>query len=587
MTSYISAIPREFVNSLFAHGFLRIPVGLTAQTTGGKQGSFYALVRELLKNLPLFIWETDYVIISWASDAKKSSENQYYKIDLEQITAITPLSEMAADFLSARWDPRLRLNKPLSNQVLREIRTQNLKDERRKALEILWKILGVSKPFEPILEILGEQNLIEGLMRRIEPDITVSPEARNYWSSVLAYDRHRYYPNNIAGFFFDAGEVLAISRGIATEYPNTVYYRTLNGIIKKIDELTLKNLLEELENNKEFSSYITMTTFDPLRAYRITPVYFMLRQSILDENYNILESTLVKSQESLRKLLQEDFEVVLVLLAYFLGYEKLAPCYFEIYPPRIFNGIGKKLSTLSKSQVRSTAIIEHGSIPEVPADENKPESIQKASAMEVSNVEPTPAPVEDTIQNPGSAGLKDLVPPTSGEEKNTLPSQNSSSEPVPAENTINIPENEASHPNSLLPANADNQIKTEASGALVMGASHSEKIGEIPDASDSEKSLKSTLQDANHKPAAETSSPAPSAPADIRTQLILAAESFLKEKNEATVAEIRDMLNTRFNSKYSITQITNMLKEDKRFHIKKVKNQLKVFLNPQKNLPFD
>lgn len=587
MTSCISVIPREFVNSLFAHGFLRIPVSLTAQKAAGRQVSFYNLVKDLLGKLPLFIWETDYVVISWETDTQKTPESQFYQIDLEQITAITPLSEMAADFLSARWDPRLRLNKPLSNQVLREIRIQNLKDERRKALEILWKILGVSKPYEPILESLGEQSLIEGLMRRSEPDITVTPGERNYWSSVMAYDRHSHYPNNIAGFFFDAGEVLAISLGRAVEYPNTHYYRSLKDFLTRNTDPKLKNLLEELENNEEFTSYRNMTTLGTLRAYRITPVYFLLRQSILDENCNIPERLLAKSQESLHQLLQEDFEVVLVLLAYFLGYEKIAPCYLEIHPPRIFNRMGKKLSTTPNSPVPSTAVIELESISEVPANRNRTESTAKAADIEVSNIEPTPAPVEDTIQNRGSTGINDIVPPAYAEEKDTLSSQNFYSEPVPAENTQTIPENAESHPNCLLPTNAENKIEKEESGAVAMGASHSLQTDEKPNASESEKGLKSTLQDANHKPAAQATAPKPPASADIHSQLILETESFLKEKNEATVAEIRNMLNTKFSSKYSLTQITNMIKEDKRFHTKKVKNQLKVFLNPQKNLPFD
>ncbi|MGC8866142.1 MAG: hypothetical protein ACP5O2_10540 [Bacteroidales bacterium] len=548
------------------------------------RNSFYTIVMELLKSQPLFIWDTDYVIINWESENEKTSSNiPFHKIDIEHIISITPLSEMAADFLRSRWDPRIWLTRPLDENLLREIRIENLKEERRKALKILWKILAISKPFEPILDELREMNLIEGLMRRIEPENTSAPSEKNYWSVVMAYDRHNHYPNDISGFFFDAGEVLARSIGADNNYSKTHYYMTLRAIIEKNSDIKLNELLEELENN-EFDSYRKMSTFNSVRAYRITPVYFMLRQNIQDVNYDLSESWLIKQQEIIRNLLQEDFEFVIVLLAYFLGYEKLAPYYLETYPPRIFSGNSTKrnIATYPPSYPKKNA--QNSSIFENQEKQNQPESRSETVGGETATIL---SGTDNSVENqknttPSQHHASELA--TTIEHNITESSLSSSSEPISPESSKTIFDNDQ---------HFENEQQTETPERP--NDYPSQELAQVPNLNstrniESEKSPEGETyanpsEEVNFPEShVETASSDSKALTDIHTQLNQAIEEFLSERKEATLDEIVGMLNHKFNKNYTKQQINDMIKQNPRFINRKVNKKHTVYINSQKRL---
>jgi hypothetical protein len=72
----------------------------------------------------------------------------------------------------------------------------------------------------------------------------------NYWEYVLAYDRFDYFPNSTLGYFFDAGQIFANTKGLPS-FEGSVLHKFLQGINSSKPEIKIKEIVSYLRQKNK------------------------------------------------------------------------------------------------------------------------------------------------------------------------------------------------------------------------------------------------------------------------------------------------------------------------------------------------
>jgi hypothetical protein len=93
-------------------------------------------------------------------------------------------------------------------------------------------------------------NIFNGLERRKKGTKPNQIRDGNYWEYVLAYDRFDYFPNSTLGYFFDAGQIFANTKGLPS-FEGSVLHKFLQGINSSKPEIKIKEIVKLLETEAQ------------------------------------------------------------------------------------------------------------------------------------------------------------------------------------------------------------------------------------------------------------------------------------------------------------------------------------------------
>lgn len=86
-------------------------------------------------------------------------------------------------------------------------------------------------------------NIYNGLERRKKGTKASQIKDGNYWEYVLSYDRFDYFPNTTLGYFFDAGQIFANTKGLPS-FEGSVLYNFLQDINGSKPDIKIKETVK-------------------------------------------------------------------------------------------------------------------------------------------------------------------------------------------------------------------------------------------------------------------------------------------------------------------------------------------------------
>uniref|UniRef100_UPI0025D1007F hypothetical protein n=1 Tax=uncultured Mucilaginibacter sp. TaxID=797541 RepID=UPI0025D1007F len=276
----------------------------------------------LFSNLTPFEYDEEYVILKLEKPAKENS-----LFNIQDLIELYPLSEQAKNSIESKIDVRIKLSKPIFEDILEVIESNIQQQEILKAIDALWKICDFKEANTDYIERIGFGNIMRGLDFRRNGIKAKKIETGNYWNYVIAYDRIDYFPNTNLGYFFDAGQAFAYSKGLPG-LEGTALQSLLDGVNSKNPLIKFKEAIEILETSEMAKGYIAQTGTDQIKSYIITPLYFMLKEE-LRKTDDLADSILIKRLPYLQKEFEESFKYAIVLLGAFFGFRKFYDAYYD------------------------------------------------------------------------------------------------------------------------------------------------------------------------------------------------------------------------------------------------------------------
>lgn len=350
ITRYITAILRDQFNLFFRFGFTDIPSVLISKTDKEIDQSIITLFSKVTP----FYDESHYIILEFET-TKDLSVEPIIRIEIQELVKIYPLSKLAfATIKQSRLDERIKIEEPIFEHILFDIELTFRRNNLLRSINALWKICDIDNSPNELFNKIGIENILKGIEFRKKGVKANMIKEGSYWSYLIAYDSYNLnFPSSTLGHFYDAGEVFAYSKNQET-FVGSQYYQFLEKLNSKNPNLTLQEIINELEEGVEISAYRNKTTNDGLKQYLIAPIFLLLKEDLRKENE--LSKTKLSKTPYLLKVGGENFKAALVILGAFFGYDKFYDTYYDKLNLRFFKA-HKNIKAPKKSDIKKSGNI--------------------------------------------------------------------------------------------------------------------------------------------------------------------------------------------------------------------------------------
>ena len=363
MKHFLSILLRNQFNLFYRFGYTYIPKCQLLEFDGVTNESIKEDLIRLFSETTPFEWEEEYLIIEF--DKNELVGGEVFHFQIQDVVKVYPLSAQAKSSIETKIDPRIKLERPLFENILPKVEQTIEKHELEKAIQALWNVCDIEDDLNKYLSNIGLDNIFNGLERRKKGTKPNQIEDGNYWEYVLAYDRFDYFPNSTLGYFFDAGQIFANTKGLPS-FEGSVLHKFLQGINSSKPEIKIKEIVKLLESEEQGEKYVSQTTVNEQLQYRITPLYLMLKDEIRKAE-DIKTTNLFKHLKPLKEF-GASFNYAIILLGAFFGFKKFYDAYYDNLNLRFY----KSYQTLKDKKEE----------PEKIASENQTESNEPTSSKE-------------------------------------------------------------------------------------------------------------------------------------------------------------------------------------------------------------
>jgi hypothetical protein len=453
MKHFLSILLRNQFNLFYRFGYAYIPKCQLLEFDGVINESTKEDLIRLFSETTPFEWEEEYLIIQF--DKNGLVEGEVFHFQIQDVVKIYPLSAQAKSSIETKIDPRIKLERPVFENILPKVEQTIEKHELEKAIQALWNVCDIEDDLNKHLSNIGLDNIFSGLERRKKGTKASQIKDGNYWEYVLAYDRFDYYPNSTLGYFFDAGQIFANTKGLPS-FEGSELHKFLQGINNSKPEIKIKETVRLLETEEQGKKYVSQTTANEQLLYLITPLYLMLKDEIRKAE-DIKSTNLFKHLKTLKEF-GASFNYAIILLGAFFGFKKFYDAYYDNLNLRFY----KSYQPLKDKKEEPEKIVSNNQ-----TESNEPTSLKEEPVSdENQGLEDRPKSEEHTI----AADLQELKVDPVIQDQPLKDQQSSeeipaSTEPIvtevatkPEEQKIGINENNDSEPKENIESKTEDEI---------------------------------------------------------------------------------------------------------------------------------
>jgi hypothetical protein len=334
MKQFLSIVLRNQFNLFYRFGYTFIPKSQLVEFDGNINNETQQHIIEQFKKVTPFEYDEEYLILHLEKET--TNESDCVQFEVQDIVSVHPLSQQAKTSIEAKIDQRIRLENPIFETILPAIETEIEKKEIEKGISALWKICKIESPLEKYIANIGLENIFKGLEHRKHARKANSIQNGNYWEYLIAYERYDYFPNSTLGYFYDAGQVFAYSKGFQT-FEDSKLHAFLQKLNSEKPKAKFRKIIEFLETEEQLKGYVTQTTTSDIKKYIVTPLYLMLRDEIRESD-DIAQTKLFKNLDYLKTFneFNDSFNYAVILLGAFFGFRKFYDIYYEVLNLRFY-----------------------------------------------------------------------------------------------------------------------------------------------------------------------------------------------------------------------------------------------------------
>jgi|GEM_PF-1865728 hypothetical protein len=331
MKQFLSIVLRNQFNLFYRFGYTFMPKSQLVEFDGNINNKTQENIIKQFKTVTPFEYDVEYLILHL--ETVLNNESEFVQFEINNIVAVYPLSKQAKTSIESKIDQRIRLEKPIFETILPTIETEIENKEVEKAISALWTICKIEDPLEKYVANIRLENIFNGLEFRKHGTKANKIQNGNYWEYLIAYDRFDYFPNSTLGYFYDAGQVFAYSKGHST-FEGSGIHNFLENLNSVNPTVKLLDIINYLETEEQLKRYVSQTTTSDIKQYIVTPLYLMLRDEIRKSD-DITQTKLFKNLDYLKKF-DDSFNYAVILLGAFFGFRKFYDNYYEALNLRFY-----------------------------------------------------------------------------------------------------------------------------------------------------------------------------------------------------------------------------------------------------------
>lgn len=314
---YLITTKQEF-SSLYRFGSIPVISHFLVDFIEDEKEQREAFISKFM-DIPYFLGDEEYLIL------KIESESITGRIQMPWVKMIIPITAAAKVSLESKFNPKLKFNDPIFEELIREIEHLiDIKDRFKGADSIMEMFFPESKT--PIF--FDEQELEGALLLRM--DGKKSNEAQgSFYVNLLLYERYEFFPNSDLGFFYDIGEIFAHSKG-RPSFKGSKLHNYLEA--NKIDLVNhrLSVILKAYQESIETEPFRNQLFANEIQS-DIVGLFFLKLKAEFLEKEDLDKTSIKKTIEFLESnnRFTKEFKCAVYLIGLFFGFNKIYEDYYD------------------------------------------------------------------------------------------------------------------------------------------------------------------------------------------------------------------------------------------------------------------
>lgn len=351
MSQFLSIVLRNQFNLFYRFGYTFIAKCQLVEFDGNINNEAHENIIKQFKTVTPFEYDEEYLILHLEN--RISQNTDFIQFGIQDIISVYPLSQQAKASIESKIDQRIRLEKPIFESILPLIETEIGNKEVGKAISALWKICKIESPLEKYVANIGLENIFKGLEFRRHGMKANKIQNGNYWEYLIAYDRFDYFPNSTLGYFYDAGQVFAFSKGFST-FEGSGIHIFLEKLNSENPTVKLPDIYKFLETEEQLKGYVSKSKVNDINQYIVAPLYLMLRDEIRKSD-DVSQTKLFKNLDYLKKF-DDSFNYAIILLGAFFGFRKFYDNYYESLNLRFYKNFKAPQKQVEKEEQNENVV---------------------------------------------------------------------------------------------------------------------------------------------------------------------------------------------------------------------------------------
>ena len=320
---YLAIIRKADFVDLFKYGRLNVYSAINFDGNIKAHANDNYLFEKLTKNMNLFEYSFEYMIIHFISD---NGNEQPCSVCIENVKGLYTFNEEAKKEMSISFDSRIKLHVSPWSEKFKTLHNNRLMSQSKRGIDNLWAIFGLSETDRKICESIITDDIVFEVFDELFSYKRPTGE-QSIWTYLLRYERHSFYPKNTKGYFCDYIHV-ACNWMAKKEMQNDVAIETtLYNLIKESPATDFKPLSQIAIN----SNLPSRTDEVAKCQFAVAAPLFLLLKDKFGSGFSIDFKTI-----NYAKTFGFECSVAVYLLGLTLGYDKTYDAYYDFIKLPIF-----------------------------------------------------------------------------------------------------------------------------------------------------------------------------------------------------------------------------------------------------------
>jgi hypothetical protein len=408
MKQFLSIVLRNQFNLFYRFGYTFISKSQLIEFDGNINNEIKDIILEKFKTVTPFEYDVEYLILQL--EKENTTESDFIKFKIEDITAIYPLSQQAKTSIESKIDQRIRLEQPIFETILPSIQTEIKTKEVENAISALWSICKIQSPIENHISKIGLEYIFNGLEFRKYGTKSNKIQNGNYWEYLIAYDYHQYFPEGTIRYFYQLGEVFSYYKGKVDGIEGT----KIEEALKHIGSGNFEQILQKFNKDNlppsftETMNAMGKSEFDPII---VSVLFLKWKADLSNQDIDILNSSVFhKGKIVLIDKFPTEVKLALILLGAFFGFRKFYDNYYEAMNLRFYKDFKapqkqtekaeqeEKVDTILKTDNSVKTVTEKEQVKETPTETTNVEKLTETTSVEEQNLLTEEQQTEMTVE---------------------------------------------------------------------------------------------------------------------------------------------------------------------------------------------
>lgn len=320
-------LTKQEFNSLYRFGEIPLVLSKVINPLNKTSSELDDLIYNEFLNLPFFVGDEEYIIISFENDLIDN-----VRLEIGNISEIIPLTKAAKNSIQLKFDTRINFNEARFEHVIHRVEEYIDIQERFRGAKAFCTLCQIDSTFQ---DLVSNEVVTKSYYNKISG--RKSEEFKDeFLVHLLSYDRYDFFPNSDLGFYYDIGQIFAHSKG-KTSLVGSNFHSFLENHKQEFLEFDFLQIAQIISKSETIEKFTEQLTINEIKIY-VASALFLKFKSDLSERETVKGSEtgkLIKKVKNENYLVKE-LNLAIYLTGAFFGYQKFYDDLYDLVGLRIF-----------------------------------------------------------------------------------------------------------------------------------------------------------------------------------------------------------------------------------------------------------